>query len=98
MNKRAVLVIVSVITAACGGTAAPSPSPAAASPAAPTTAATPAPATPVPVTIKFGQVGTISDSAIFLADAKGRPYAQTGYQEGGARPYLRRLMELKGRK
>ncbi|HKW77693.1 MAG TPA: ABC transporter substrate-binding protein, partial [Candidatus Limnocylindria bacterium] len=27
--------------------------------------------TPAPVTLKFGQVGTISDSAIFIADAKG---------------------------
>ncbi|MBN1127139.1 MAG: thioredoxin family protein [Sedimentisphaerales bacterium] len=32
---------------------------------------------------------------VFLTDAKGRPYAQTGYQEGGAEAYLQHLKELK---
>ena len=51
---------------ACGGTASPSPSPSLAASAA----ATPT-ATPTPVTIRFGQVGSVSDAAIFIADAKG---------------------------
>ena len=72
MNRLSLLVAGLLVAAACGGTAAPSPSPAAPSPAAPTTLATAAPsAPPAPVTIKFGQVGTISDSAIFLAQEKG---------------------------
>ena len=69
MRTLASLVTLAVVAAACGGSAAPSPSPAAPSPVAPTVAA-PSPSL-APVTIKFGQVGTISDSAIFLADAKG---------------------------
>ncbi|MCC6353023.1 MAG: thioredoxin family protein [Verrucomicrobiae bacterium] len=32
---------------------------------------------------------------IILADASGRPYAQTGYQEGGAEAYLTHLAELR---
>lgn len=32
---------------------------------------------------------------IFLMDAKGRPYAQTGYQAGGPEKYLTHLAELK---
>ena len=32
---------------------------------------------------------------ILLADASGRPYAQTGYQEGGAEEYLKHLDELR---
>jgi len=51
---------------ACGGTASPSPSPSLAASAA----ATPT-ATPTPVTVRFGQVGSVSDAAIFIADAKG---------------------------
>lgn len=31
---------------------------------------------------------------IYLADEQGRPYAQTGYQQGGAEPYLEHLAEL----
>ncbi len=31
---------------------------------------------------------------IFLADASGRPYAQTGYQQGGPEAYLKHLAEL----
>ncbi len=70
MSKLALAVVVGVVAAACGGTAAPSPSPATTSPAAPAVATTAAP-TLAPVTIKFGQVGTISDSAIFIALEKG---------------------------
>ncbi|MEI6714333.1 MAG: thioredoxin family protein [Verrucomicrobiota bacterium] len=32
---------------------------------------------------------------IYLADAEGRPYAQTGYQKGGADEYLKHLASLK---
>lgn len=32
---------------------------------------------------------------IVLADADGKPYAQTGYQEGGATAYLQHLAELR---
>lgn len=32
---------------------------------------------------------------IFLLDAQGQPYAQTGYQEGGATAYLSHLAELR---
>ncbi|HLQ05386.1 MAG TPA: ABC transporter substrate-binding protein [Verrucomicrobiae bacterium] len=56
-----------MLVAACGGTTAPAASPS----AAPASAAATATAAPAPVTLKFGQVGTISDSAIFIADAKG---------------------------
>jgi NitT/TauT family transport system substrate-binding protein len=65
----AVLGTILIAAASCGGTSAPSPTP-----AAPTVAATTAPTvapTLAPVTIKFGQVGTISDSAIFIAQEKG---------------------------
>ena len=66
MVKLVAVAIVSVV-AACG-TAAPAASP---STAASATAAASSTLTPAPATIKFGQVGTISDSAIFIADAKG---------------------------
>jgi NitT/TauT family transport system substrate-binding protein len=52
-----------VLANACGGGASPQA-------ATPTTAAS-APATPAPVTLKIGQVGGISDAAIYIADAKG---------------------------
>ncbi len=32
---------------------------------------------------------------IILADAEGRPYAKTGYQEGGPKEYLKHLAELR---
>ena len=35
---------------------------------------------------------------VFLADANGRPYAQTGYIEGGDRAYLEHLLELRNQK
>ena len=35
--------------------------------------------------------------SIVLADATGRPYAQTGYQKGGAGAYLKHLEELRGK-
>lgn len=33
--------------------------------------------------------------SIVLCDAKGRPYASTGYRQGGAEPYLKHLNELR---
>lgn len=41
---------------------------------------------------KFGQ---LFYPTVFLADAKGTPYAKTGYEEGGAESYLKHLAELK---
>ncbi|MFO0897579.1 MAG: thioredoxin family protein [Pirellulales bacterium] len=35
---------------------------------------------------------------IFLADEQGRPYAQTGYQPGGAEAYVAHLTELRGKR
>ncbi len=35
---------------------------------------------------------------VLLADASGRPYARTGYMEGGARAYLEHLKELRTQK
>jgi len=35
--------------------------------------------------------------SIVLADASGRPYAQTGYQKGGGLAYLKHLDELRGK-
>jgi NitT/TauT family transport system substrate-binding protein len=62
--------LVLAITGACAasGGAAPSASPKAAASVAATATATAAPA---PVTLKVGQVGGISDAAIYIADAKG---------------------------
>ena len=57
-----IFVLVVVLIAACGPAAAPSPTSTPVASAAPTA---------TPVTVKFGQVGTISDGAIFIADAKG---------------------------
>lgn len=59
--------IVTVVAAACGPAATPAASPSITA----TSSAAAATASPTPVTLKFGQVGTISDSAIFIADAKG---------------------------
>ena len=35
---------------------------------------------------------------VYLADAAGRPYARTGYRQGGAEAYLRHLLELRQRR
>lgn len=35
--------------------------------------------------------------SIILADASGKPYAQTGYQKGGVAAYLKHLDELRGK-
>ena len=35
---------------------------------------------------------------VFLTDAEGKPYAQTGYQKGGASKYMEHLAELKAAK
>jgi NitT/TauT family transport system substrate-binding protein len=56
-----------VVGTACGGGAQTAPSAAPATSAATASAA----ATPAPITVKFGQVGSVSDGAIFIADAKG---------------------------
>jgi NitT/TauT family transport system substrate-binding protein len=67
MKTLSAMALATVVTlVACGGTASPSPSPSLAASAA----ATPT-ATPTPVTVRFGQVGSVSDAAIFIADAKG---------------------------
>lgn len=66
MKTLFAIAITAVMTfAACGGTTP------AASPTATTAAVATATATPTPVTVKFGQVGSVSDAAIFIADAKG---------------------------
>lgn len=71
MRRLVPAIVLGLVAAACAPAAAPSPSAAPAT-AAPTAAATTAPsAPPAAVTIKFGQVGTISDAAIFLAQDKG---------------------------
>lgn len=77
MRGLVLAMAVTVTAAACAPAAPPSPVAATAAPAAvaATAASTAATAptaspTPGPVTIKFGQVGTISDAAIFIADAK----------------------------
>jgi thioredoxin-related protein len=41
------------------------------------------------------QFGIRGYPTIILADAQGRPYAQTGYQEGGPDNYLKHLEELR---
>jgi NitT/TauT family transport system substrate-binding protein len=67
MKTLAAITFATALTVvACGGTASPPPSPSVAASAAPT-----ASPTPTPVTVKFGQVGSVSDAAIFIADAKG---------------------------
>lgn len=59
------LALVTTLTlAACGGGTQTAPR----ATAVATTAAT---GTPAPVTVRFGQVGSVSDGAIFIADAKG---------------------------
>lgn len=71
MNRLVAAVVLSIVGAACAP-AAPLPSaPASAAPSAAAAATGTPSAPPAPVTIKFGQVGTISDSAIFLAQEKG---------------------------
>lgn len=62
--------LLALITAACGGgmpaaTASPAP------PAAAATASATPTTTPTPLTLKVGQVGGMSDAAIYIADAKG---------------------------
>lgn len=58
-----------IIAAACGGGA---PGPAASGAAsAPAAAGVAASASPTPITLKIGQVGGLSDAAIYIADAKG---------------------------
>jgi NitT/TauT family transport system substrate-binding protein len=65
MRALAKTVVAALAIASCGGTTGGAPSPAAASAEPSATAAA------TPVTVKFGQVGSVSDAAIFIADAKG---------------------------
>jgi len=65
--KKLVVGPVLILAAAACGAAAPTVSPTSQT----ASAANSATRTPAPVTIKFGQVGSISDAAIFIADAKG---------------------------
>src|SRR5207245_2571636 len=65
MKRLGTVVAATLAIAACGGGGG-GPSPAAATSAGPSTTAA-----PTPVTVKFGQVGSVSDAAIFIADAKG---------------------------
>ncbi|MBI4616462.1 MAG: thioredoxin family protein [Planctomycetes bacterium] len=44
------------------------------------------------------QFGIEGYPTIFLTDSKGRPYARTGYQAGGAEAYLKHMEELRARK
>jgi thioredoxin-related protein len=41
------------------------------------------------------KLGVEGFPTIFLADSKGRPYAQTGYQAGGAEKYMSHLSDLR---
>ena len=41
------------------------------------------------------KLGVTGFPTIFLTDGKGKPYAKTGYQPGGAEPYLKHLAELR---
>jgi len=60
------LALVATVTlAACGGGTQTAPTTTA------TTTAAAATATPTPATVRFGQVGSVSDGAIFIADVKG---------------------------
>jgi len=43
----------------------------------------------------MGQYDVQGFPTIILADAMGKPYAQTGYQEGGPMAYLQHLAELR---
>jgi len=43
-----------------------------------------------------GEFGVRGFPTIYLCDAQGRPYAQTGYQEGGAENYVSHLADLRG--
>lgn len=72
MKRLAAVFVTAIVAAACAPPAAPSPGPSAAPSAtvAATASATPS-APPAPVTIKFGQIGGVSDGAIYLAEAKG---------------------------
>ncbi len=43
----------------------------------------------------MARLGVEGFPTIFLVDARGRPYAQTGYQPGGAEKYIAHLEELR---
>lgn len=58
--------VATLTLAACGGGTPSAPTATAAA-----TAAGTATTAPAPVTVRFGQVGSVSDGAIFIADAKG---------------------------
>ena len=44
------------------------------------------------------QFGVQGFPTVFLADADGRPYAKTGYMEGGPQAYLDHVKELRNQK
>src|SRR2546425_11913165 len=66
MQRLTAAFAILLVAGACGGGA-----PAAPASSAPAAASATATATPKPVTVRFGQVGGISDGGIYLADAKG---------------------------
>ena len=66
MPRLAAAFAILLVAGACGGGGAPAPAS-----SAPAAASATAAATLKPVTVKFGQVGGISDGGIYLADAKG---------------------------
>lgn len=68
MRIHVSVALVAIMASACGGGAPVTSGPVAPSVVAATANATAAPA---PVTLKIGQVGGLSDAAIYIADAKG---------------------------
>lgn len=74
--RFALFVSAIALIAACAPAPTPTPTTAPTAPPAATSAPTAVPPTatkppPAPVTVRFGQVGAISDAAIYIADAKG---------------------------
>lgn len=63
MRRLSLTTIAVLVLAACAGTAAPSPTA--------TASVTGAAPTPTPVTLKWGSISSASDSALFIAEAKG---------------------------
>ncbi|MDE3111465.1 MAG: ABC transporter substrate-binding protein [Chloroflexota bacterium] len=70
MKTLVAVFVTAIVAAACAPAAAPSPA-ASSAPSAAAGASAKASAAPAPVTIKFGQIGGVSDGAIYLAIDKG---------------------------